>query len=290
MTQDPSKHSLAPPLPDRPLILYAYAESDNARENLDFFVQKGLHGTADFVFIFNGETNASKLVPNLPNVRVVERPNTCFDLGAYGVVLRTDYLWRKYKRFIMLNASIRGPFLPTWGSSCWSDLFLGRLTETTKLVGMTLNCQPKMHVQSMILATDQIGMYTLLDPALAASASVADQFGTADDPVGLSGCYHDWNAAVHAEVGTTSLITQAGYEVDALMAALHSERSAEEYCKAHPDSGDVLWDKKYFGGNVHPYETVFVKTNRNVDKEFMAVLTEWHLRQEINSFATCGSL
>ncbi|KAM0526559.1 hypothetical protein ACHAPW_002303 [Verticillium nonalfalfae] len=272
----------------RPLILYAYAESTTARENLGFFLRKGLHDAADFVFIFNGETNASQLVPDASNIEIVERSNTCFDLGAYGEVLRKDDLWTKYKRFILLNASIRGPFLPTWSSSCWSDLFLDRLTAKKKLIGMTLNCQPRMHIQSMIMATDKIGMYNLLDPILAASASVADQFGTADDPIGLSGCYPDWNAAVHAEVGTTSLITSAGYEVDALMTALHSERSAEEYCKAHPDSGDLLWDKKYFGGNIHPYETVFAKTNRNVDKEFMAALTEFHLRSEITSYTAYG--
>ncbi|KAM0332070.1 hypothetical protein ACHAQA_002339 [Verticillium albo-atrum] len=282
-------YSPAQTLTDRPLILYAYAESDTARENFDFFIRKGIHGAADFVFIFNGETDASRLVPDLPNVRVVKRENTCFDLGAYGEVLRKDSLWRRYKRFIMLNASIRGPFLPTWSSACWSDLFLNRLTETNKLIGMTLNCQPRMHIQSMIMATDQVGLYILLDPALAASASVKDQFGAADDPVGLSGCYQDWNAAVHAEVGTTGLIVEAGYQVDALMTALHSEGSAEEYCSAHPESGDVLWDKKYFGGNVHPYETVFIKTNRNVDKELVAALTKWHLRLDTTSYTTCGS-
>ncbi|KAG7117933.1 Alcohol oxidase like protein [Verticillium longisporum] len=288
-TRHPSNDHIPAAHPDRPLILYAYAESATARENLGFFLRKGLHAAADFVFIFNGETNASRLVPDAPNIEIVERSNTCFDLGAYGEVLRKDDLWTRYKRFVLLNASIRGPFLPTWSSSCWSDLFLDRLTAKKKLIGMTLNCQPRMHIQSMILATDKIGMHNLLDPALAASASVADQFGTADDPVGLSGCYSGWNAAVHAEVGTTSLITSAGYEVDALMTALHSERSAEEYCKAHPDSGDLLWDKRYFGGNIHPYETVFAKTNRNVDKEFMAALTEFHLRSEITSYTACGS-
>lgn len=134
--------------PDRPLILYAYAESANARSNLQFFLKKGLHGRADFVFILNGEApEAAKLIPRkLPNVRVVQRSNTCYDIGAFGEVLRSQIrvgggggeergvqLWERYKKFITINASIRGPFLPTWSNECWSDAFLRKLTYETKV-------------------------------------------------------------------------------------------------------------------------------------------------------------
>ncbi|KAF5962320.1 hypothetical protein FBULB1_14295 [Fusarium bulbicola] len=99
---------------DRPLILYAYAESDAARANLEYFVVVGLHSAADFIFIFNGETDADSLIPDAPNIRIVHRNNTCFDLGAHGEVLREDGLWTHYRRFITMNASICGPFLPYW--------------------------------------------------------------------------------------------------------------------------------------------------------------------------------
>lgn len=119
---------------DRPLILFAYAESDNARDNLEFFLKRGLHAAADFIFIFNGETDASDLVPtSLANVKVVKRENTCYDIGAFGEVLSQNGLWQKYKRFITLNASVRGPFLPVWSDECWSDAFFGKLTEKVKV-------------------------------------------------------------------------------------------------------------------------------------------------------------
>lgn len=118
----------------RPLILYVYAESETARENIKFFIHQGLHGAADFVFILNGVEDDNYLeIPQKPNIRVVKRPNTCYDLGAYGEVLRHDGLWQKYSRFIMLNASIRGPFLPYWSKACWSDLYLGKLTGKVKV-------------------------------------------------------------------------------------------------------------------------------------------------------------
>lgn len=121
---------------DRPLVLYTYAESANARENLHFFVRNGLHARADFVFIFNGDDarDAAALLPRgLPNVRAVHRDNTCFDIGAYGVVLRADGLWTRYRRFILMNASVRGPFMPTYAPGCWMDAFLGRITDKVKV-------------------------------------------------------------------------------------------------------------------------------------------------------------
>jgi hypothetical protein len=118
----------------RLLIIYTYSESPNARENLKFFLAKGVHGAADFFFVFNGATNATELIPSEPNIKVIKRENKCFDLGTVGEVLMKDNLWKGYKRFITLNASIRGPFFPTYASkSCWSDVFLDRITEKVKV-------------------------------------------------------------------------------------------------------------------------------------------------------------
>ncbi len=79
----------------RPLVLYTYAESDNARANLEYFIVKGIHGAADFIFVFNGETNATELLPYEPNIKIIQRENKCFDLGAIGEVLLKDGLWKK---------------------------------------------------------------------------------------------------------------------------------------------------------------------------------------------------
>lgn len=206
---------------ERPLVVYAYAESANARQNFNFFLKRGLHAGADFIFIFNGETNASDLVPtHLENVKVVKRDNTCYDMGAFGEVLAKDGLWERYKRFITLNASVRGPFLPIWSDECWTDAFLNKVTDKVKvsrlvslargdestrlpvlkhkqLVGLTYQCNPNPHVQSMLLATDQTGMRILLDPELAYSVPLDTKpWGGPELPVGYSICYAGYAEAV----------------------------------------------------------------------------------------------
>lgn len=133
-----SPTSLVPPAaaPKDTLILYAYHETANARRNAEFFIRHGLHGSADFIFIINGEGTGldTLLPPDAENIKVVRRENTCYDIGSYGDALRGlgDSI-KQYKRFILLNASIRGPFVPHWSKECWSDAYLGRLTDQVKV-------------------------------------------------------------------------------------------------------------------------------------------------------------
>lgn len=204
-----------------------------------------------------------------------------------GEVLRQDDLWKRYRRFITMNASVRGPFLPVYSSSCWTDVFLDRITDKIKLVGTTLNCQPSPHVQSMIWATDNIGMSILLNPDLARSVGIADYWGTEEDPVGLSFCPETMIQAVHSEIGSTRLIEAQGYEVDVLMTAYAGARNPGAYCRAG-QLDDVLYDGQYYGSNVHPYELVFMKANRDIDPVLLEKMTEWHLSRDMDSFTTCN--
>lgn len=122
---------------DRPLVLYAYADSEtgSALANLKFFLAHGIHAAADFIFVLNGETetDVAGLIPKKENIRIVKRPNDCYDLGAYAEVLLADYLYKNYKRFITMNASVRGPFVPYWSEGCWTDMFLSKVTAEVKV-------------------------------------------------------------------------------------------------------------------------------------------------------------
>lgn len=124
----------------RPLILYAYSETESARINLEFFIAHGLHAAADFVFILNGPTDAASIIPVADNIRHVQRANDCYDLGAYAEVLTRDDLYKGYKKFVMLNASIRGPFIPYWAEACWTDMYLKKITSEVKVGSIHILC------------------------------------------------------------------------------------------------------------------------------------------------------
>lgn len=69
------------------------------------------------------------------NIRTVQRQSECHDLGAQADVLmeHDGELVKKYKRFILMNANVRGPFLPSWSRQCWTEAYLGKLSDTVKV-------------------------------------------------------------------------------------------------------------------------------------------------------------
>ncbi|OBT50285.1 hypothetical protein VE04_08726, partial [Pseudogymnoascus sp. 24MN13] len=145
----------------RPLITYAYYESPFARANLKFFVDHALHDAADFIFILNGETDADKTIifadsdvpEDLRDLIPRRDKKNIFVLNSVlggegwigkdgpiaepkGMVSAGDnmLLRNKYKRYILMNASIRGPFVPRWSTQCWTDSYLNRLTDRIKVM------------------------------------------------------------------------------------------------------------------------------------------------------------
>lgn len=117
-------------------------------------------------------------LPEVPSNVVYEfHPNGCYDWGTIGWVLENGKInWRKYKYFIFMNSSVRGPYLPPamQGLISWQELLLNKIAGNVKLVGSTISCEgspfegniagewrTNPHVQSYVIATDQVGL--LLD-------------------------------------------------------------------------------------------------------------------------------
>lgn len=208
-----------------------------------------------------------------------------------------------------MNASIRGPFLPTWSSSCWSDVYLSKITPIVKLVGMSYNCNNGQgHVQSMIWATDAVGVQELLK----------------EDVIGS--CPTQMIRATQAEVGATAHMRSAGYDVDTMLsvyqsrnkmaklATLEAARAANpeldlsdvhmslklerpgtwwesEECMKHQDFLKPVQAEDsvngYFGTFVHPFETLFMKSHRAIEDVTMDRLTLWADGEGYESYDYC---
>lgn len=275
------------------------------------------------------------------NVRVIHRQNRCYDLGAHAEVLNSDgsgegwfssqgpigavplrepqtnetitfgtgfpdlALRHRYKKYILMNASIRGPFVPTWSPTCWSDAYLNRVSDIVKLVGMSYNCfRGKGHLQSMIWATDSVGLQELLMPEA------------------IGNCPRSMQAAIDHEIGTTAYMRSRGYEVDAFLSVYHSQdRQAKSekvaaLQKEHPgleleegvaldkpgqwwhdqcgDHADFLKPVQeedsefgYYGSFVHPFENLWFKSHRGIEEVMLRRLTGWVDGQGYESYDHC---
>lgn len=104
---------------------------------------------------------------------------------------------------------------------------------------------------------------------------------------GINNCFHTWDSAVAAEISATSLIKAAGYKVDAMMSAFHGLSSYEQGESCGKNS-DVLRDKEYFGINVHPFETGWMKSNRDADPLGIKRHSQWMDGRNYRSYDYCG--
>jgi hypothetical protein len=133
---------------NKTLILYAYYERNPAYvHTFKFFIEFGLFESDDLEYIFiiqGGQTNVT--IPNYKNVRILKRPNDCFDFGAYGKAIEwlggLDAI-SQYKAFIFINPSAIGPILPKyWPKEIkWTQIYTERLVGDVHLVGSSLTCR-----------------------------------------------------------------------------------------------------------------------------------------------------
>jgi hypothetical protein len=276
------------------LVIYAYYETSSSRLNIVHFIRHGLHAYVDFLFIINGDSNVDELLPqNISNIRVVRHNNYCYDLGTVGEVLRADdhKLVKTYKRFIFMNGSVRGPYLPTYVDGCWSDMFFKKISDEVKLVGTTFNFWAG-HIQSMVLATDTIGIKILLagngttDSTIETDKKYINKdHGNPESLIGLNGCPDSKFRAVSTEISLTHLIRRAGYQIAVQMTSATAIQTKEHNASYYAPYND------YNLASVHPYEIIFIKAREgwggSIDTEYLNRLSEWHDDLDTSSWQTC---
>lgn len=208
--------------PPTTLVIYVFSDTDPEYiNNLRFFVKHGMRpgDGCDYIIVIQQEPAPAmmQVLPELPaNARYEFHKNECFDWGTIGWVLQqTSVDTSPYTYFVLMNSSVRGPFLPAhWPSQVhWTTIFTERISDTVKLVGPTISCEGAArngdpvgpwrrnpHVQSYVIATDQVGL------------SILKHDGE------VLKCHNGIHDAIwHAELGSSAAVLNAGYNIDCLM-------------------------------------------------------------------------
>ncbi len=176
----------------------------------------------------------------------------------------------QFRRFILINSSCRGPFVPSYFRDPWPEMFFSLLSSETRLAGVTVNCnQPGMeelHIQSYLLAFDR----STLAHMLQRQAPVCP-------PPGANATRTVWQF----ELSLTHSILRAGGNVAVTQflwsgADFRDSDAVRRVC-AVSAYGDVLRPGAYSGMDVHPLELGFFKTNRAVAPEVLYLFTQMAL-------------
>ncbi|CAK9025137.1 unnamed protein product [Durusdinium trenchii] len=265
-----AKQEVSRPIAGRTLVVVAFFEkTPEYRDNMIFFLQIAIvpdsrsNAPVDYVIVVNGECTID--FPELKNLQVIRQRNVCYDFGSWGIGLqrRVDSV---HEAFVVLNPTVRGPFLPRWYTQHWTWAFLSMLTSKVKLVGTSMNCpdgkgRSLVHVMSMIMAFDQVA----LDIAQAN---------------GIFKCAENKTEAMYREGDFLRVLRARGYSAEAFQAshsgeewfrlpkkALNSPKPlrGKKGCPTLPN--DVFFSaQRYFNRTAHPVEFVFFKTTRHMER------------------------
>jgi hypothetical protein len=138
------------------LVLYVYHIYN---ERVEQFINKCIFkdDSVDFIVISNDKNNDPLCLPDY--VKTFYRDNIGYDFGGWSDALLTDNLYENYDKFIFVNSSVIGPFIPSYFIGKWTDIYVNGLKENVKLFGSTINdvWDPvnKSHVQSYIFSMDK---------------------------------------------------------------------------------------------------------------------------------------
>ena len=225
----------------------------------------------DFVIISNDKDAKVNIPSNtLTNVRVIYRDNIGYDFGGWSDALLQNNLYMKYDRFIFVNSSVSGPFLPAGYRGKWTDIYLDGLQGNIKLFGSTINTikDPlhSSHVQSYIFAMDKDTLEYLIDSEIFSTTAYAKDFQ---------------EAIVKKEMLMSRKILENNWNIGSLLKLYKGvdftfkTKRPEDYSIEFMD--DIMFDS-YRNVLWKDHELVFIKGNRVNSKEgFRDLGSNWLL-------------
>ena len=248
-------------------VVYHYFERDETyRDNLIFFLATALSDAADYFLVISGDCSVT--LPERANLRTLRMGNWNNDFGGYVTFVRESFP-NDYARFIFVNSSVRGPFLPAYGSRDWIEIFTAPLQGDVHLVGASVNILPETvplsvrfaeiyddrpphaHVQTTAYALTRAAM----DHLMAIGFYDIDETLPKDDVI------------LHYELRLSREILRNGWNMSSILPVygdLDYRSLACDFENFSSKAGDVLYAGAFFGRTLSPVEAMFVKVNRNM--------------------------
>lgn len=252
-------------------ILYHYYEKDKSyKKNLSHFLEFGVTDRADLYLILAGGHCSLEIAPS-DNLVVVKADNKNYDYGGYSEVLSGLVDSSKYEYFFFVNSSVRGPFIPPYvvNDKDWHDYFLELFSDDVGLVGASINILNKasrhhgiyqqFFGESSLLAHVQTPVFALRWESL----KLLEKLKFFD----TGNAWSRDEVVSRYEINLSRVIINSGWNIKCLLPEFNQfDYRAGDLDDICPDYflGDTLFEGKYLGRTVHPYEIMFIKTGRGL--------------------------
>lgn len=268
------------------LIAYHFYQLDDSYvENFQHFLLFGYDPRYQYCVLIAGECKVQ--LPQADNIKYIFVENKNNDFGGYCHLIKEVLDIDDYDYFIFVNSSIRGPFLPSFVKDSWVDLFINRLTEGVGLVGPTICILSPNNEYSRMYQSEYGGI-----PPYSHVQSTAYAMNQSTLKILVNSGFYDENKVLSKsevilkyEIQLSQLVKKNGLNISSFL----PEYSEINYLQAHDDinptssDGDPSMQSCYFGRTLHPYEVVFIKTNRGLHPNGYLIRLAYSQLKSINN-------
>ena len=235
------------------LVIYVFHVIN---KNVLHFIQNALFDDESVTFLFICNTQIQISLPSY--VKIMNRPNVGYDFGGWSHGLLTDNLYQQYDNFIFVNSSALGPFIPSYYTNKWTDIYINGLKDNIKLFGSTINCSASVygpiiidpvkdsHVQSYIFSMNKETLTYLIECGIFSIDHYSNDFNS---------------LVIQREIKMSRLIIEKGWNIGCLMDIYKGVDFTFKTPKTINYLGDVMYNN-YYNKMWTLKELVFIKGNR----------------------------
>lgn len=247
------------------VLYHHYSGTPDGDENFDFFIKNGIVSTCDyFINIVRG---SNFIDPHIENCKFYFTENSDMDYGGFRHLIKNHLDVNKYRAFIFLNSTVRGPYYKATGNEAnWAEHFTALLKDEVHLSGAAISIlhPSSLHAQDFhaehgtagVIPHVQSMAYTMTGKLLEMliNAGFFDRsFGNNRNDI-IAGY----------ELFLSALVLKIGYNISACLPRYQNIDYRTLTYDFNPTSfiGDALFPGAYFGATVDPFDNLFVKTRR----------------------------
>lgn len=239
------------------LVVYCYCETPESKQNASFFSNYAnvVDDSITFLVIVNNAASSTMTWPS--NFIIWNRAESEYDLLSYGKLMKKyDQSWfSQFDYYFFLNSSCRGPFLPVYETETWVAL-LKRVLQTSDLVGPVAEFPPNLigaeryympFIHTYMFGTSKAGFQNLRDTLFQGES----------------------NPIILERLISRNMFAK-GLKVKTLLSRMRNHDMNDQRCwpllRPSNTATCVEIPGNYFGIDLNPYEIMFVKNIRAVNK------------------------
>jgi hypothetical protein len=250
----------------RLVFYHFYEKNENYLNNFLHFLLFGVDEECEYIVSISGSCSVN--LPKINNVTYIYVKNINGDFGGYYQTFNLVKELFSYKYYFFVNCSVRGPFLPVYETEKWWSIFERYLGSDIGLVGSAINFLPINNNQHKAYISEFGGVSAIHVQTTAYGMSfdafnylVNEEFYVENNILDKD------NLVSRYEIHLTQKLIAGGWGVKCILPEFDSILKFNNFGVSENKTsrnGDVQFRNAYFGRSMHPYESIFVKTERSL--------------------------